>query len=130
MGEMGKLSVFLTDARDFEAVGTSAYGGAITLISSAYLQTAAQIALVEALHTGNLNLLCELNNISVAPVDSMDMTPPPSGINYFDDSLNQALAIIRTPAEVLSIVYAVGKGGSDTGGGFFPNGVNGTITKA
>jgi len=35
-------------------------------------------------------------------------------------------AFRRTPQQVLAVVY----GGNTSGGGFFPNGVNGTITTA
>ena len=124
---MNSLAGFLTLARDFEVTGVSAYGGAITLINKAILQTAAQIALTEALHSGNLQLLVDLNKIPIQPVDALDVVPPPTGVNFFDNSFNQALAVIRDTNEVLAIVYdnfAVGT----SKGGFFPNGVNGSIT--
>ncbi len=127
LGPMNTLAGFLTLARDFEVTGVSAYGGAITLIDATILQTAAQIALTEALHSGNLQLLVDLNGIKILPLDSMDVVPPPVGVNYFDNSFNQALAVIRNTSEVLSIAY----GNSATGtnkGGFFPAGFNGAIT--
>lgn len=126
LGSFTTLPVFLTLARAFEDTGVSAYGGAAPLISSkAYLQVAAQILGTEALHAGNLRLLIAENNISVSPTDSLDVVPPPAGTHYFTTTApaNGALAVIRTTAEVLNIVYA-GKAG---GGGFFPNGMNGTI---
>ena len=126
LGAMNSLGGFLTLARDFEVTGVSAYGGAITLISNAYLQTAAQIALVEALHSGNLQLLVDLNRISITPLDAMDVVPPPAGVNYFDDSFNQALAVVRNVSEVLAIVYGSSAIGTAKGG-FFPNGVNGSL---
>jgi hypothetical protein len=58
-------------------------------------------------------------------VDSLDVLPPPSGKNFFTVN-SQALAIIRTTSQVLSIVY----GGGTTSGGFFPDGVNGVINTA
>lgn len=126
---MDTLDGFLTLARDFEVVGVSAYGGAITLVDQAILQTAAQIALVEALHSGNLELLVKMNDIGISPVDALDIVPPPSGTNYFDDSTDKALAVIRTPGEVLKIVYNNKEVGASRGG-FFPNGVNGMIQAA
>ncbi len=118
---------FLTLARAFEDTGVSAYGGAAPLITSkAYLGVAAQIALTEAMHSGNLRLWTDLNKIKVAPLDSLDVVPPVAGPNFFTVDKN-ALAIVRTPSQVLSIVYANSAPGA-TGGGFFPNGMNGAIT--
>ena len=127
LGAYNTLDTFLALSRDFEVTGTSAYGGAVTLLDEVVLQYAAQIALVEALHSGNLQLLCELNNVKVAPLDRKDMPPPPNGLNFFDDSEGKGLAVIRTTSEVLSIVYGSKKKGTSSGG-FFPNGVNGQIT--
>ena len=59
-------------------------------------------------------------------VDSKDILPPPKGKQFFNVD-KEALTIVRTPSEVLAIVY----GNSSTGtteGGFFPDEVNGTIT--
>jgi hypothetical protein len=114
-------------ARAFEDVGVSAYGGAAPLISSkAYLATAARIALTEAYHAGNLRLLAAADyDQYLFKVDAQDILPPPEGKQYFTVN-QQALSIVRTPGEVLAIVY----GNSSTGtaeGGFFPDGVNGNI---
>jgi hypothetical protein len=114
-------------ARAFEDVGVSAYGGAAPLISSkAYLATAARIALTEAYHAGNLRLLAAADyDQYLFKVDAQDILPPPQGAQYFTVN-QQALSIVRTPGEVLAIVY----GNSSTGtteGGFFPDGVNGNI---
>jgi len=118
---------FLQLARAFEDVGVSAYGGAAPLITSKdILATAARIALTEALHSGTFRLLVAVNNVQTSPVDGLDILPPPSGTQYFEVD-QQALAIVRTPSQVLAIVYGNGAAGT-SGGGFFPNGVNGTIT--
>ncbi len=127
LGQMNALPTYLTLARDFEVTGVSAYGGAATLLSPAALQTAVQIALVEALHSGNIQLLCKLNELYITPVDALDIVPPPAGFNYFDDSPNTSLAVIRTPSQVLQIVYGTMAAGAHKGG-FFPNGFNGAIT--
>jgi Ferritin-like domain len=119
---------FIALARAFEDVGVSAYGGAAPLISSKdILGTAARIALTEAYHAGSLRTISAANkNPFLFPVDSQDILPPPSGKQYFTVN-GQALSIVRTPGQVLSIVYHNTTNGA-TAGGFFPNGVNGTIT--
>jgi hypothetical protein len=127
LGSYNNIGTYLTLARDFEVIGVSAYGGAVTLLSKPVLQYAAQIALVEGLHSGNLQLLVHLNNVMISPLDQYDIIPPPAGVNYFDDSLNQGLAVIRTPSEVLALAYQNSTPGTSRGG-FFPNGVNGAIT--
>jgi Ferritin-like domain len=115
-------------ARAFEDVGVSAYGGAAPLISSkAYLATAARIALTEAYHAGNLRLVAAANDDPyLFKVDSMDILPPPEGKQFFTVN-SQALSIVRTPGEVLAIVYGTSTSGASAGG-FFPDGVNGSIS--
>jgi len=117
---------FLQLARAFEDVGVSAYGGAAPLITSKQiLATAARIALTEALHSANFRLLVAENDVQTTPVDNLDILPPPSGQQYFEVD-KQALAIVRTTSQVLAIVYGNSAPGTSSGG-FFPNGVNGTI---
>jgi hypothetical protein len=119
---------FIALARAFEDVGVSAYGGAAPLISSsAILATAARIALTEAYHAGSLRTLAAANKDAyLFPVDSQDILPPPTGKQYFTVN-TQALSIVRTPGQVLAIVYHNTTSGASAGG-FFPNGVNGNIT--
>jgi Ferritin-like domain len=118
---------FTALARAFEDVGVSAYGGAAPLISSKeILGTAARIALTEAYHAGNLRLVAAVDDAPTFAVDSQDILPPPSGKQYFTVN-SQALSLVRTPGEVLAIVYHNSTPGA-TGGGFFPDGVNGAIT--
>jgi Ferritin-like domain len=114
-------------ARAFEDVGVSAYGGAAPLISSkTILATAARIALTEAYHAGDLRVLSAANNNPfLFKVDGMDILPPPEGKEYFTVD-KQALALVRTPSQVLSIVYGNSSSGTKEGG-FFPDGVNGNI---
>lgn len=116
---------FLSLARDFEDVGVSAYGGAVGLLSSATLPTAARVALTEAYHASNLRLLCAENHVQSLPVDGLDFPPPPTGSKYFDVD-DEGLAIVRTTSQVLSIVYANSAPGTSEGG-FFPKGFNGAI---
>jgi hypothetical protein len=118
---------FTALARAFEDVGVSAYGGAAPLISSkTILATAARIALTEAYHAGTLRLIAAANNDTfLTPVDSLDVLPPPTGPKYADIDSN-GLSIVRTPGQVLAIVYHNTTSGASSGG-FFPQGVNGSI---
>lgn len=118
---------FLTVAQIFEDVGVSAYGGAAPLIDrSAILASAARIALTEAQHAGILRLLASDNQLQIPQVDAKAVPtfPLANGRLFFVDG--NGLSGIRTPSEVLRIVY----GGAADRGGFFPDGVNGTITRA
>src|SRR5665213_98402 len=116
---------FLGLARAFEDVGVSAYGGAAPLIqSSAILATAARILATEAEHTGNLRLHCALYQAATVALDGADSLPPPSGTKYISTNAS-GLTAVRTPGQVLYIAY--GLAANVTSGGFFPNGVNGTI---
>ncbi len=119
------FKTFLNQARDFEDVGASAYGGAAGLLSTPALSYGARIALVEAYHASSLRLLVAENGVASPAVDALDVPPPPTGSYYFTVDSN-ALAIVRTPSQVLSIVYNNSAPGTSFGG-FFPNGVNGAI---
>jgi Ferritin-like domain len=121
----GSVAEFLTLARAFEDVGVTAYAGAAPLISDkSVLGYAARILAAEAEHAANIRLQVAQLGIPTSLLDGADILPPPSGQNYF--SLNgMALAQTRTPGQVLFIVY--GGMSNVTAGGFFPNGVNGTL---
>ncbi len=109
-------------ARQFEDVGVSAYLGAAPLISSkTYLAAAGAILATEAQHSGSIRLACIDNQVTSPAVDSYDV--PPTQQTPYDVNSN-ALSIPRTTSQVLNIVYA---GGTCTGG-FYPDGMNGTIT--
>ena len=126
MDGYSSFKAFLNLARDFEDVGVSAYGGAAGLLSTAGLSYGARIALTEAYHASTLRLLVEENGVKSPAVDALDVPPPPMGTKYFTVD-SQGLAIVRTPSQVLSIVYANAMPGANYGG-FFPRGVNGAIT--
>ncbi len=118
---------FLTVAAIFEDVGVSAYGGAAPLIDSAQiLGAAAQIALTEAQHAGVLRSLVSRAALVIPQVDgkAIPTIGNPNGRLFFVDG--NGLSVVRTPSEVLKIVYA----GGSASGGFFPAGVNGTIARA
>ena len=116
----------LAMARAFEDVGVSAYGGAARLIANKdYLEAATRIALTEGEHSGNIRLMVAQQQVPTFALDANDYPPPPSGKKFFDVSA-QALAKIRTTSMVLAIVYGDTQAGTKKGG-FFPDGVNGTI---
>ena len=118
---------FLTLARAFEDVGVSAYGGAAPLINSrAILAAAAGIGLTEAQHAGVLRLLvAQTLGLVVPQVDNKDVPPLGSPAGRLFQVTDNGLSTSRNTSEVLSIVY----GGGAVRGGFFPNGVNGAITR-
>lgn len=118
---------FLTVAAIFEDVGVSAYAGAAPLIdNSRILSAAARIALTEAQHAGVLRSIVSRAALAIPQVDdkAIPTIGNPNGRLFFVDG--NGFSIARTPGEVLTIVYA----GGNASGGFFPAGVNGTITRA
>jgi len=109
-------------ARQFEDVGVSAYLGAAPLISSkTYLAAAGAILATEAFHSGSIRQSCIAYGVYSPAVDSLDVVPS-NQLPY--DVNKQALAIPRTTSQVLNIVYA----GGSCAGGFYPEGMNGTVT--
>lgn len=131
---------FLAVARQFTAVGNSAYAGAAQFLVSSVstLTTAAQILGAEAQHLGAVGYLCALQGVMSPTIDTLDY--PPTGpsdiftITPTTDTTSPAVGPLRTTAQVLGIVYGVTKASTTTPaagvtkGGFFPNGVNGSIT--
>jgi hypothetical protein len=122
---------FLQAARVFEDVGVSAYGGAAPLIQSKdILAVATRIALVEALHAGNIRLQVADEGVrDFGPVDAVDIIvgSPATPRARLISADTQGLAPVRTPSQVLSILYGPGAPSGTTRGLFFPNGLNGTI---
>jgi Ferritin-like domain len=115
------VNSFLELSRQFEDVGVSAYLGAAPLIKSkTYLAAAGAILATEAQHSGSIRLECIINNVTSPAVDDLDV--PPTHSKPYDVDSN-ALSIPRTTAQVLNIVYA----GGNCSGGFYPDGMNGTI---
>ncbi len=140
---------FLLGAYIFEDVGVTAYKGAAPLLTNkTFLEAAAGILAVEAYHaaivrttlyakgiaTPTAQLIEASEAISTAR-DSLDGTsdidqglaplasnPNASNIAPLD---NNGIAYSRSTGQVLNIVYL--NRAQVNGGGFFPNGVNGTI---
>lgn len=122
---------FLTVGAIFEDVGVSAYLGAAPLIDSRpILAAAAAIALTEAQHASVLRLLAWDAKLAVPLVDAkaVPIQGQPNGRLFFVDPGN-GLSKPRTTSEVLKIVYANSADGTRSGG-FFPDGLNGTIATA
>ena len=140
---------FLLGAFIFEDVGVTAYKGAAPLLTSkTFLEAAAGILAVEAYHaaivrttlyakgiaTPSAQLIQATDAISNAR-DSLDgatdldqgLTPlasNPNASNIAPLDAN-AIAFSRSAGQTLNIVYL--NNAQVNGGGFFPNGVNGTI---
>ena len=146
---------FLVGAFIFEDVGVTAYTGAAPLLSDlGNLNYAAGIQAVEAYHAGMIRTLITgaaiaaaasgatypylgyANQISAlrASVGGGNETPltlptainTPSSIVQADPKT--AVGYGRNTDQVLHIAYGTGGGAGVAKGGFFPNGVNGTIT--
>lgn len=129
---------FLLGAFVFEDVGVTAYGGALSSITTPdYLTAAGAIEAVEAYHAATVRTLLasigagaavqKISNTRAALSGANDdegILMPNGAVNIgpFDSN---ALAFRRTPRQVLNIVYFAQNA---TSGGFFPSGLNGTIT--
>ncbi len=76
---------FLAVARQFTAVGNSAYAGAAAnfIATPSLLTAAAQILGAEGQHLGAINYLCVLQGIVSPAVDTLDVPPSTSPINFF-----------------------------------------------
>ena len=139
---------FLLAAFIFEDVGVTAYKGASPLISNkTYLEAAAGILAAEAYHAGLIrstlyskgiatpSLVSGANAISAAR-DSLDNSAmDDQGISGTDASIaniapldSNGIAFSRSTGDVLNIVYLTSA--AATKGGFFPNGVNGTLNSS
>ena len=142
-GAVTTQAQFLTAARQFTAVGGAAYvGGSIMLVSNvAVLTAAAQILGAEGQHGGTLNYLCNNQGVVSPAVDALDVPPGSTTTGnaftvYSNTAVqpNTALSPSRTPQQTLGIVYGYSTIATTTPpagitvGGFFPNGVNGTVT--
>ncbi|TCN29478.1 ferritin-like domain-containing protein [Sinorhizobium americanum] len=126
----------------FEDVGVTAYAGAATVLKNEeFLAAAAGILAVEAYHMGmarsTLYRMGEAAWKAAAAVsdardkidgsDDKDQGLQLEGKANIVPSTPDAIAFTRTPQEVLRIVYLTDQEGA-TKGGFYPNGMNGTIT--
>jgi hypothetical protein len=129
---------FLLGAFVFEDVGVTAYHGAAPLISStAILAAAAGIVGTEAYHAGAIRTLIaqmggatltaatKIQALRAAAGGGAETTLTPTTIVNADSN---SISYDRTPSQVLHIVYLSAAAGVVSKGGFFPNGMTGTIT--
>ena len=121
----------------FEDVGVTAYhGGARFIQNKNYLDAAAGILAVEAYHAGILRLLVyqggtatqnaanAISNVRAQLGGGADQGVVLNGVANLVPTDANSIAFERTPAQVLSVVYA---GGQANNFGFFPNRANGAI---
>ncbi len=117
---------FLTLARIFEDIGVSAYAGAAgSLVTPAYITTAARILAAEAEHVASIRVqIAGLRIPTAPPLDGVDILPPPSGAQtqYLSLSTANGLCATRTTGQVLYLAY--GNAVGVTQGAFYPSGVN------
>ncbi len=124
---------FLAAARQFTALGGSAYvGGAQLLVSNPTVLTAAgQILGAEGQHAGYINNLCVRQGVTSPAIDSQDVPPTQSAL--FTVTADHALGIARNTSQALGVAYKVSDATTTTPtpgttmGGFFPQGFNGDI---
>ena len=90
------------------------------LTDPTYVAGANSIVATEAQHVGALRLACVMKGVVSPAVDALDIAPTAKTLMNVDQN---GLSIPRTPSQVLSIAYLGGR----CAGGFFPNGMNGTI---
>jgi len=126
-GAVTTQAQFLAASRQFENVGISAYAGGAQFLttSTTALTYAAQILDTEGQHAGLVRQLCVAMGVTSAAVDSLDN--PPTSAKYFDTGSTTGLAPVRTPSQVMQILYAAAGQTGVSQGGFFPNGLNGSI---
>ena len=135
---------FLLGAFIFEDVGVTAYKGAAPLINnSTYLEAAAGILAAEAYHAGLIRTVLYGKGIQAPALidatekisNARDSLDGPSDLDQGVRGSNGAsnivptddngIAFSRTTGQVLDIVFLTNMAAAK--GGFFPNGVNGTI---
>ncbi len=126
LGAVTNDAQFLAIARALETTGTSAYEGAIQYLTSsaAALTYAAQIHDTEGQHEGVLRQYCLANGVTSPAVDANDT--PPTATAIFNTGATTGLNTARNTSQVLMIVYGSTALGV-TSGGFYPNGLNGSI---
>lgn len=137
----GNETNFVLGGMLFEDVGVTAYAGAATVLKNKdFLAAAAGILAVEAYHMGMARSTLyrkgeeawkAANAVSDARdkidgSDDKDQGIEMDGMANIVPSTPDAIAFTRTPQEVLRIVYLTDQTGVSKGG-FYPNGMNGTL---
>lgn len=128
---------FLLAAFIFEDVGVTAYKGAARLIENPdFLEAAAGILAVEAYHAANIRTVLFARGLFKEAQAISDLRDSVDGKSDLDQGIGRkgkanivpadknGIAFSRTPRQVLNIVYL----GGENKGGFFPKGLNGTLS--
>ena len=132
-GAVTTQAQFLAAARQFTALGGSAYVGSAQLLvtNPGILTTAGQILGAEGQHAGVLEYLCVTQGVLSPAIDAQDV--PPTQTGYFIVDPVNALAPSRNTSQVLGVAYKVSTATTTTPatgvsmGGFFPSGFNGSV---
>lgn len=127
---------FLLGAFIFEDVGVTAYKGAAPLLMNKdVLEAAAGLLAVEAYHASEVRTVLYARGFGDATQKISDLRDSVDGPDDLDQGVvlngeanivptdQNGLVFSRTTRQVLNILYL----GGQTSGGFFPNGLNGTI---
>lgn len=129
---------FLLGAFTFEDVGVTAYHGASGLLTNkTNLAAAAGILATEAYHAGTVRtLIAQLGDPYLTSANKISMLRAKAG-GGAETSLDgshivaadtNSISYDRSTDQVLHIVYLSAMAGVVSKGGFFPSGLNGTIT--
>lgn len=124
----GNQNEFLRAARILEDIGVTAYSGAVGLLKTPDIITAAACLLgAEAEHAASIRTQIARLRIPTTALDGVDLIPPPSGEarQVLSIKVSDGLIATRTAGQVLHLALG-GKPGAKQGG-FFPTGLNGTI---
>lgn len=127
----GNLNDFLRAARILEDIGVTAYSGAAGLLKTPdIITTAACLLGAEAEHAATIRTQIARLKIPTTALDGADLVPPPSGEarQVLSIKVSDGLIATRTSGQVLHLAFG-GKAGVKQGG-FFPTGLNGTITSS
>jgi hypothetical protein len=127
----GNQNDFLRAARILEDIGVTAYSGAAGFLKTPdIISTAACLLGAEAEHAAGIRTQIARLKIQTTALDGVDLVPPPSGDarQVFSIKVSNGLIATRTAGQVLYLAFG-GKAGAKQGG-FFPTGLNGSITSS
>src|SRR5215469_5618007 len=122
---------FLRAARILEDIGVTAYSGAAAMLKTPdIIAAAAGLLGAEAEHAAAIRIHIARFKLATTAMDGVDLVPPPSGEarQVLSIKTSDGLIAARTAGEVLYLAFG-GKAGVKLGG-FFPTGLNGTITSS
>lgn len=127
----GSQNDFLRAARILEDIGVTAYAGAAGLLKTPdIIATAARLLGAEAEHAASIRTQVAGLKIPTNALDGADLIPPPTGAakQFFSIDPSDGLVATRTAGQVLYLAF--GMKAAVKQGGFFPTGLNGTVTSS